>query len=121
MTEETAEMPSPNGRVPTIEEHFSDLAKARLSYRHLTSIAARSNLTSGGQDSDATAEINLDDLDLDIDGVSDTEVAAFDDLDATGRNETLSDTGINEALAELDLSDVTGKNPELDVGCDRHS
>ena len=62
-----------------------------------------------GQDADATAEINLDELDLDIDGMAETEIASLDDLDATGQNEALTDTGINEALTES-----TGRNPEID-------
>jgi len=76
--------------------------------------SAQQAISATGQDTDQTAEINLDELDLGIAGLEDTEVAGFEDLDATGQNETLSDTGINEALADLDLADVTGKNPEID-------
>jgi pilus assembly protein FimV len=114
MTEQTAEMPSPMAEVSTIEDDFSATAEGTSELPSFDEASLQEAFDGGGQDADATAEINLDELDLDIDGVSDTEVADFDDLDATGRNETLSDTGINEALAELDLSDVTGKNPELD-------
>ena len=59
--------------------------------------------------------MNLDDLDLDVDGLAETEIASLDDLDVTGQNEALSDTGINEALSHLDVSDATGKNPAIDL------
>jgi pilus assembly protein FimV len=118
MTEATAEMPAPTVETPTIEEQFSGFGDGTSELPSLDDVSLEQAIADGGQDADATAEINLDDLDLDIDGVSDTEIAGFDDLDATGRNETLSDTGINEALADLDLSDATGKNPELDLDAD---
>ncbi len=63
-------------------------------------------------DSTATAEIDLADLGLDVDGLAETEVASLDDLDATGTNEQLSDTGVNPALG--DQADITGKNLEID-------
>ena len=64
-------------------------------------------------DSTATAEIDLADLGLDVDGLAETEVASLDDdLDATGTNEQLSDTGVNLALGEQ--ADITGKNLEID-------
>ncbi len=61
-----------------------------------------------GQDSEATAEINLDDLDLDIGGIAETELAALDDLDSSFIGETLSD----DELA--DAGSITGKNPRVD-------
>ena len=118
MTEATAEMPAPTVETPTIEEQFAGFGGDTSELPSLDEASLEQAIADGGQDADATAEINLDDLDLDIDGISDTEVAVFDDLDATGRNESLSDTGINEALADLDLSDATGKNPELDLDAD---
>jgi pilus assembly protein FimV len=40
----------------------------------------------------------------------------LDEIDITGQNSELSDTGINEALSDLDFgaADVTGKNPAID-------
>jgi len=70
--------------------------------------------SSGGQDGDATAEINLDELDLGVDDFDETEIASLDDLDATGQNKALSDTGINEALVDLDAANVAGSIPEFD-------
>jgi pilus assembly protein FimV len=54
-------------------------------------------IADSGQDSGATAEINLDELDLDI----------------TGTNEELADTGINEALSEAEIDiDVGAESPD---------
>ena len=114
MTEETAEMPTPTVESPTIEDQFSGIGEGTSELPSLDAAALEQAMSGSGQDADETAEINLDDLDLDIGGVSDTEAAALDDLDATGTNEALSDTGFNEALSGLDLADETGKNPEID-------
>ncbi len=113
MSEATVEMPSPTIESPTIEDQFegfeSGTAELPAVDEDLHEVIA-----SRGLDSDATAEINLDDLDL---GGSE-----FDDLDITGTSESLSDTGINEALVDLsDLEDSgmhlapdeTGQNPAV--------
>ena len=98
---------------PTIDQPFDvfggDSATADLPSLDETLGQA---ISASGQDADATAEINLDELDLDIDSSAATELASFDDLDATGQLEQISDTGINEAL--IDAADATGKNPEVD-------
>jgi pilus assembly protein FimV len=83
-------------------------------------------ISDSGQATDATAEINLDELGLDLDGLAETEIASLDDIDdfeetelasfddddITSSREILEDTGINEALP--DLAEATGKNPEID-------
>ena len=96
--EATAEMPAasePTVETPTIEEQFGGLeGTSELPSLDMTLGDA---IADSGLDSDATAEINLDELDLYI----------------TGTNEELSETGINEALADVD--EETGANPELDV------
>ena len=110
--DETAEMPSPDSTVetPTIEQQFDVLSgTAELPSLEETLGDA---MESSDQSGDETAEINLDDLGLDVDSLAETELASLDDLDATSANETLSDTGINEALQ--DITEVTGKNPEID-------
>jgi pilus assembly protein FimV len=99
----TAEMPAavePTVETPTIEEQFSDLDMSELPSldESLGDVIADS-----GQESEATAEINLDELDLAVDGLEETELASLDDLDATGTNEALPDQ-----------SEITGKNPEVD-------
>lgn len=111
--EVTREVPTVESTVetPTIEQQFDVLSgTAELPSLDDTLGGA---IKSSGQSAEQTAEINLDDLGLDIDSLAETELASLDDLDATSENETLSDTGINEALE--DIAEVTGKNPELDV------
>ncbi len=92
----TAEMPiaaEPTVETPTIEEQFS----AGDSTSELPSLDESLGAAISGsvQDSEATAEINLDELDLDI----------------TGTNEALEDTGVNE---EID-PDATGAQPAIDA------
>jgi len=116
--DETAEMSSPEAtaETPTIEQQF-DVLTGTAELPSLEGTIGET-IESSDQSSDETAEINLDDLGLDVDDLAETELASFDDLDdlddldATGESPTLSDTGINKALD--DLEDVTGKNPEID-------
>jgi pilus assembly protein FimV len=97
----TAEMPAPveaTVESPTIEQQFQGMDGTS----ELPSLdeSLGDAISDSGQDADETAEINLDELDLEV----------------TGTNEALDDTGINEALSELgDLGDATGKNPEIDT------
>lgn len=100
--EVTREMPSIGSTVesPTIEEQFEGLDTSELPSLDDTDTVRSIDSTS------ATAEIELDDLGLDVSGLEETEVAAMDDLDATGTNEALTDIA--------DLADITGKNPEID-------
>jgi len=114
----TAEMPTeestaePTVETPTIEEQFAGLD----STSELPSIsdAVEEAIAESGQSSDATAEINLDELGLDLDSLDVTEVASFEnELDITSSQELLEDTGINEVLPD-DLTEATGKNPEVD-------
>ena len=107
-TEKTLEMPTPDDTVesPTIEQEFGELEGTS----ELPSLdeSLGQAISDAGQGSDATAEINLDDLDLRIDGLAETELASLDDLD---------ETGTNEALSEQDFADtgsITGRNPEVD-------
>jgi pilus assembly protein FimV len=95
---------------PTIEDQF-DVLSGTAELPSLDDTVGDA-IESSGQGADETAEINLDDLDLEIDSMAETELASLDDLDSTGQMETLGDTGINESVE--DLSAVTGKNPEID-------
>jgi pilus assembly protein FimV len=111
--ESTAEMPTVETPVdtPTIEEQFADTGGTS----ELPSLdeGLSEAIGDSGQEAEETAEINLDDLDLDIDGLAETEFADLDDADATGRVPTLSDdTGLNEALD--DATDLTGRNEVLE-------
>lgn len=97
----TAEMPvpvEPTVETPTIEQQFQGMDGTS----ELPSLdeSLGEAISDSGQEAEATAEINLDELDLEI----------------TGTNEALEDTGINEALEGLeDIAEATGRNPELDT------
>ena len=97
MTDATAEMPSAadtgTSDLPSLDESLGQA------------------IADSGMDADATAELDLDELGLDVDGLAETEVASLDDLDATAQNEALSDTGINEEL--IDSGAATGTNEEI--------
>jgi pilus assembly protein FimV len=116
MTEATAEMPAPTVETPTIEDQFAGFGEGTSELPSLDENSLEEAIPAGGRDADATGEINVDELDLGIDDLTQTEVASLDDMDVTGQNEELSDTGINEALSDLDfdVADVTGKNPAID-------
>ena len=119
---ETAEMPEidmdltevaasdDTAETPTIEQQF-DVLSGTAELPSLDDTLG-DVIESAGQSADETAEINLDDLGLDVDSMAETELASLDDLDATGRLEALGDPGAEEGVE--DLSEVTGKNPEID-------
>jgi len=96
---------------PTIEQQF-DVLTGTAELPSLEDTLGDA-IAGAGQSADETAEINLDDLGLDVDSMADTELASLDDLDATGRMEALGDPAVEEGV--LDLSEVTGKNPEIDL------
>ncbi len=105
-SEPTVEMPSPDDATtesPTIEQQFAGMDNTS----ELPSLddSFGEAAAGSGRDAEATAEINLDELDLDVDGLAETELASLDDLDETGTNEILSE----------DLAEITGKNPEIDL------
>ena len=116
LTEATVEMPAKTVESPTMEEQFSGFEEATSATSELPSLdeSLHPSISDPGQDAgvDATAEINLDELDLGIEGLAETEFASLDDLDATGRNEALSDTGIDEALTD---PESTGFREGLDI------
>ncbi|NQV85630.1 MAG: hypothetical protein HQ492_00940, partial [Woeseiaceae bacterium] len=113
IAESTAKMPSPTVASPTLEEQFEGLASATSELPSLDDSLFQA-ISDKGQDSDATAEINLDDLDLDLGGLDETEIGSFDDVDITGQNEILSETGINKQLTDIANLDATGRNPHID-------
>jgi len=102
-TAETPVADEPTVETPTIEDQFSFMEDDGTSELPSLEDPVEAAIAESGQGSDATAEINLDELDLEIDGLAETELASLDDLDATGTNEALTD-----------LADITGKNPEVD-------
>ncbi len=110
--EVTAQMPTIESTLesPTIEQPVGALdgTSDLPSIDDVVDVTAQMPGPPGDQ---ATAEIDLDDLNLDLGALDETEVAPLDDLDATGTNDELSDTGVNFAL---DPAEATGKNPEID-------
>jgi len=120
-TEKTVEMPSqdPTVESPTIADEFAGLEGTS----ELPSLDEKLGhaIGSSGQSADATAEINLDDLGLDVDSLAETELASLDDLDDLDDDDDATElaslddleaTGTNEMLDE---PEITGKNPQVDV------
>jgi pilus assembly protein FimV len=114
-TQETVQMPARDEaasdstvETPTIEQAMAPIGEIDAT-SELPSLdeSLGQAIAGAGQDSSETAEINLDDLDLGIDDLAETELASLDDLDATGTNEALTDVF-------TDTGSVTGKNPEID-------
>jgi pilus assembly protein FimV len=118
----TAEMPGTDTsrETPTIEEQFSGFSATS----ELPSIPDTMEASSGGRAlaSEETAEINLDELGLDVSALEETEVASFDDFDEFGEDDDddvtasqkiLDQTGLNHLLE--DSAEATGRNPEVDL------
>jgi pilus assembly protein FimV len=112
---------------PTIEQQFASLdATGELKSLADDEETRLASLDEEDQRSDATAEINLDDLDLDLAGLDDDTDLSIDrddeidlsDLDDTSesrglRFDDLNETGKNAALEDFDDAASTGKNPEV--------
>jgi pilus assembly protein FimV len=121
----TAEMPTVESTLesPTVEQQFDVLSDTG----ELPSIddTLGTAIETTGQSADETAEIELDDLGLDLQGLAgldETEVASLDDLDdseATGTQDVLEDeiTGVNEVLPDAEATQVAS-DIATDVGID---
>jgi pilus assembly protein FimV len=72
----------------------------------------------GDADPAATAEINLDDLDLDIDQLAATELASLDDLDNLDEGDIFGETGLPGSLDDLDAAMGTDQQLESDGEAD---
>ena len=94
---------------PTIEEQF-DVLSGTSDLPSLDDTMGDAATDSTGQ----TAEINLDELGLDVDSMAETELASLDDLDSTGRLEAADETSISDDIAD-DLTAVTGKLEALNL------
>jgi pilus assembly protein FimV len=108
----------PEQEAPNIEEQFSgfDATSELPSIPDAVEEATAEPVPSPEE----TAEINLDELGLDVDSLAETEVASLDDIegldkvdddDVTASQKMLEQTGLNEALE--DNTDATGRNPEV--------
>ncbi|MBT8082081.1 MAG: LysM peptidoglycan-binding domain-containing protein [Gammaproteobacteria bacterium] len=87
---------------PTVEQQFGEMEGTS----RLPSLDPQSIEDAGEMSSDATAEINLDDLDLDVADLAETQ---FADLDETGPNEAIDDlapTGENREVESGDASET---------------
>ncbi len=107
--------PDSTVETPTIEQQFEGI-EGTSELPSLDEDTLGQAIAESGQSSDATAEINLDELDLGIDSLAATELANLDDLDdldATGANPEVdpSATGVRP-IAD---SDETGTVEALDI------
>ena len=104
----TSEMEAPDTSVetPTIEEQFAELD----STSELPSIPdpVEQAIAGSGQPADATSEINLDELGLDLDALDGTGADALDDMGA--ETEVMDDVGtgteVIDDLAETELASL---------------
>ncbi len=119
---------------PTIEQQFATLeATGELPSLADSEATALASLDDDDDRKEPTAEINLDDLDLDLAGLGEVGMSAdaddvidLSDLDDTSESRTLQfdndldATGRNLSLDDFDDTASTGKNPEIsDTG--RHA
>jgi pilus assembly protein FimV len=141
--EETSEFPLSEGAsdTPTIEQQFDsfdatgEMPAAEAGSDDATEITNIEDLGEAADDKpppDATAEIDLDDLGLDLHGMEDTSIEApedeledqISDFDDTAESPTInSDEGFDETGEMPDIEDLTDKNLALpdedtDVGID---
>ena len=106
----TVEMHSSRSTVemPTIEDPFGELDDTSKQ----PTPAGKFGRATPGRSSDATTEIDLDELGLDLDDLAATELASLADDEATelASLDDLDRTGTNE---RLDEREDTGRNPEV--------
>ena len=117
--EATAETPlddaGATGETPTIEQQFQTLDETgelpSLASDEATKVAS---LDEEAKPVDATAEIDLDDLGLDLEGIPEANFAS--DMDDTTEHEALAVTGRSEEL-DVDAESGTGtyRGPEIDT------
>jgi pilus assembly protein FimV len=150
--EDTSEMPVAESDAPTIEQQFDSLdatgempsadEAAPDDATEIANVFDDEQAEATRPPADATAEIDLDDLGLDLEGIDDTQIAGDDDLDdqisgldetsesqtvddltITGKNlavgeEQLGATGIQRALNIDDESAETGEVPAIEEPTD---
>jgi pilus assembly protein FimV len=103
---------------PTIEQQFETLEATgelpSLADRSIDDVVADA---AGGLSTDETAEIDLDDLGLDLDGLADSGIEGFAAGDALS---DLDDTAESKTLKVDDDLEVTGENPDLAAATGLH-
>ncbi len=109
----TVEMPGADStrELPTVDERFSGI-DATSDLPSFTDAAEEA-----APPAEETAEINLDELGLDVGLHSEADISALDGLEddddeITASQEILDDTSLNEALE--DATEATGRNPAID-------
>ena len=123
LDEDTSQMPAAeSSESPTIEQQLGSLdatgempAASEPGSDDATEVAHIQELEGAGgtiPPSDATAEIDLDDLGLDLDGLDETQIAADDD-EPEDQISDLDETSESQTLEVDDNLTVTGKNLEL--------
>ena len=126
--EETADTPAVSmeadvdegktSETPTIEQQFENFDATStveaLSDPADDAATQLANLDDEFASTDATAEINLDDLGLDLESLGDTSVTGDIAIDAETLESALDDTSKVEALSIDDL-EATGKNLAVDI------
>jgi pilus assembly protein FimV len=101
---------TPTVETPTLERQYGDT----VGTSGLPSLGAGIGGEDSEQSGDATAEINLDDLDLNVPGLAETD---FSDLDDTGTSEALDDTAVTAEMLgakeeRVDLGATTEFGPD---------
>jgi pilus assembly protein FimV len=123
MDEDTSEMPvAGSSDSPTIEEQFVSLdatgevpMDSELDSGDATELADvfGGDEAEPGRPTDATAEIDLDDLGLDLEGIDESQIS---DLEETSESQTLDigdDLTVTGKNLALDADDATGTNFEV--------
>jgi pilus assembly protein FimV len=152
LEEDTSEMPAAGSDSPTIEQQFDSLDEtgempateeaASDDATEIANVFDDEHAAATRPPTDETAEIDLDDLGLDLEGIDDTQIAGDDDLDdqisglddtsesqtiddltITGKNlavgeEQLGATGIQRALSDDDMTSETGEIPAIEEPTD---
>jgi pilus assembly protein FimV len=126
--EETADTPAVSveadvdegktSETPTIEQQFENFdATGQVAALVDDDATQLASLDDEFASTDATAEINLDDLGLDLDALADSNVTGDIASDAETMESILDDTSKVEVLSMGDL-EATGKNLEVDIDDD---
>ena len=113
----TAEIPGTDStrELPAVDERFSGIDATSDLPSFPGAVGETTDETA--PPAEETAEINLDELGLDVGSHAEADIAALDDLEGeedeiTASQEILDDTSLNEALE--DATEATGRNPAID-------
>ncbi len=114
--EDTSEMPVAGSDTPTIEQQFDaldatgELPAGTDDATEIADVFDDDTATAARVQGDATAEIDLDDLGLDLEGMDDSQIAGDDDIE--DQISGLDDTSESQGIDDLTM---TGKNLAIDA------